>query len=115
MPTPSRGNTQTQALLATFLAPSIEVLPFEAEGAAGAGSKRAAPDAQGTPTRRADIRINAQVRLRGAALVTLSRRDSGRVPGLIVTDWADRMSHSVAQPIYRNLPDFLEIRIFLNP
>ena len=30
----------------------------------------------------------AQARRRGAALVTLNRREFERVPGLIVTDWA---------------------------
>ena len=35
-----------------------------------------------------DLLIAAQARRRGAALVTLNRREFERVPGLMVTDWA---------------------------
>lgn len=84
----SDRRSRMEALLATFLAPGIEVLPFDAEDAAEAGGIRAALEAQGTPIGPYDILIAAQARRRGAALVTLNRREFERVPGLIVTDWA---------------------------
>lgn len=85
----SDRRTQMAALLATFLAPGIEVLPFDAEDAAEAGGIRAALEAQGTPIGPYDLLIAAQARRRGATLVTLNRREFDRVPGLIVADWAD--------------------------
>lgn len=77
-----------EELLATFLAPGVEVLPFDADDAAEAGDIRASLEAQGTPIGPYDILIAAQARRRGAALVTLNRREFERVPGLMVTDWA---------------------------
>jgi len=77
-----------EALLETFLAPGVEVLPFDAEDAAEAGGIRAALEGHGTPIGPYDILIAAQARRRGTALVTLNRREFERVPGLIVTDWA---------------------------
>lgn len=77
-----------EALLATFLAPGVEVLPFDEDDAAEAGDIRAVLEAQGAPIGPYDILIAAQARRRGAALVTLNRREFERVPGLIVTDWA---------------------------
>ena len=84
----SDRRSRMEALLNTFLAPGIEVLPFDADDAAEAGDIRAALEAQGTPIGPYDILIAAQARRRGAALVTLNRREFERVPGLIVTDWA---------------------------
>jgi tRNA(fMet)-specific endonuclease VapC len=84
----SDRRSRMEAVLATFLAPGIEVLPFDADDAAEAGEIRAALEAQGAPIGPYDILIAAQARRRGAALVTLNRREFERVPGLIVTDWA---------------------------
>lgn len=84
----SDRRSRMDALLETFLAPGVEVLPFDAEDAAEAGDIRAALEAQGTPIGPYDLLIAAQARRRGAALVTLNRREFERVPGLIVTDWA---------------------------
>ena len=84
----SDRRSRMEAILATFLAPGIEVLPFDADDAAEAGEIRAALEAQGAPIGPYDILIAAQARRRGAALVTLNRREFERVPGLIVTDWA---------------------------
>ena len=84
----SDRRSRMDALLETFLAPGVEVLPFDADDAAEAGDIRAALEAQGTPIGPYDIMIAAQARRRGAALVTLNRREFERVPGLVVTDWA---------------------------
>lgn len=84
----SDRRAQMEALLATFLAPGIEILPFDAEDATEAGDIRAALEAQGAPIGPYDLLIAAQARRRNAALVTLNRREFERVPGLIVTDWA---------------------------
>lgn len=84
----SDRRSRMEALLETFLAPGVEVLPFDAYDAAEAGDIRAALEAQGTPIGPYDLLIAAQARRRGAALVTLNRRAFERVPGLIVTDWA---------------------------
>jgi tRNA(fMet)-specific endonuclease VapC len=77
-----------EALLATFLAPGVEVLPFDEDDAAEAGDIRATLEAQGASIGPYDILIAAQARRRSAALVTLNRKEFERVPGLIVTDWA---------------------------
>ena len=66
----------------------IDVLPFEAEDAAHAGDIRAELEKAGTPIGHYDYLIAAQARRRGAALVTLNRREFERVPGLIVVDWS---------------------------
>lgn len=84
----SHRRSRMEALLVTFLAPGIEVLSFDEDDAAEAGDIRATLEAQGTPIGPYDILIAAQARRRGAALVTLNRREFERVPGLIVTDWA---------------------------
>jgi tRNA(fMet)-specific endonuclease VapC len=77
-----------EALLAAFLAPGIEVLPFDAEDAAEAGEIRSALERAGTPIGPYDILIAAQAKRRGATLVTLNKREFGRIKGLSVTDWA---------------------------
>ena len=84
----SNRRTESERLLAEFLAPLIEVLPFDAEDAAHAGDIRAHLESKGTPIGAYDCLIAAQARRRGAALVTLNTREFSRVPGLIVTDWA---------------------------
>jgi tRNA(fMet)-specific endonuclease VapC len=77
------------ALLETLLARGFVRLPFDAEDAAEAGGIRAALEAKGAPIGPYDILIAAQARRRGAVLVTLNRREFERVPGLMVTDWAN--------------------------
>jgi len=74
-------------LLDRFLGLGIDVLPFEPEDAAHAGDIRAQLEKAGTPIGHYDYLIAAQARRRGAALVTLNRREFERVPGLIVLDW----------------------------
>ena len=70
-----------------FLAATPHILAFDATDAAEAGEIRAFLEIQGKPIGPYDVLIAAQVRRRGAALVTTNRREFERVPGLIVTDW----------------------------
>jgi tRNA(fMet)-specific endonuclease VapC len=85
----SNRKSESDRLLAEFLAPGIAVLPFEDEDAAHAGDIRAHLESKGTPIGPYDCLIAAQARRHGAALVTLNAREFSRVPGSIVTDWAD--------------------------
>ena len=76
-----------ERLLAQFLGLSVDVLPFETEDAIHAGDIRAGLEAAGTPIGHYDYLIAAQARRRGAALVTLNRREFERVPGLMLVNW----------------------------
>jgi len=84
----SQRREANQAILATLLARGFEQPAFDLDDAAEAGDIRAALEAKGSPIGPYDLLIAAQARRRGAALVTLNRREFERVPGLIVTDWA---------------------------
>lgn len=79
---------RARAILDQFLSTGIETLAFDAEDAREAGDIRAFLEGRGAPIGPIDYLIAAQARRRGAALVTLNRREFERVPGLIVTDWA---------------------------
>lgn len=79
---------KNQALLETLLAQGFQQLPFDSEDAAEAGEIRAALEKAGTPIGPYDILIAAQARRRSATLVTLNKREFGRIKGLSVTDWA---------------------------
>jgi tRNA(fMet)-specific endonuclease VapC len=83
----SDRRTESDRLLAEFLAPGIVVLPFDAEDAAHAGDIRADLERKGTPIGPFDYLIAAQARRRGAMLVTANAREFARVPGLLVADW----------------------------
>src|SRR3954471_16102239 len=84
----SDRQAEVDRLLAEFLAPGIDILPFDAEDAAHAGDIRAHLENRGTPIGHYDYLIAAQARRRAATLVTLNTREFSRVPGLMVTDWA---------------------------
>jgi tRNA(fMet)-specific endonuclease VapC len=84
----SQRREANSAILATLLARGFEQPAFDLDDAAEAGDIRAALEAKGAPIGPYDLLIAAQARRRGAALVTLNRREFERVPGLIVTDWA---------------------------
>lgn len=84
----SQRREANRAILATLLARGFEQPVFDLEDAAEAGDIRAALEAKGAPIGPYDLLIAAQARRRGAALVTLNRREFERVPGLMVTDWA---------------------------
>jgi tRNA(fMet)-specific endonuclease VapC len=83
----SNRRAESDRLLAEFLAPGILILPFDAEDAAHAGDIRAVLESKGTPIGPYDCLIAAQVRRRGATLVTANVREFERVPGLLVADW----------------------------
>ena len=84
----SQRREANSAILATLLARGFEQPAFDLDDAAEAGAIRAALEAKGAPIGPYDLLIAAQARRRGAALVTLNRREFERVPGLMVTDWA---------------------------
>ena len=84
----SQRREANQAILATLLARGFEQPAFDLDDATEAGDIRAALEAKGAPIGPYDLFIAAQARRRGAALVTLNRREFERVPGLMVTDWA---------------------------
>lgn len=85
----SQRREANRAILDTFMARGFEQPAFDLDDAAEAGDIRAALEAKGAPIGPYDILIAAQARRRGAVLVTLNRREFERVPGLMVTDWAD--------------------------
>jgi tRNA(fMet)-specific endonuclease VapC len=83
----SNRRTESDRLLAEFLAPGIVLLPFDEEDAAHAGDIRAKLERKGMPIGHYDYVIAAQARRRGATLVTANAREFARVPGLLVADW----------------------------
>ena len=85
----SERREANRAILATLLARGFEQPAFDLEDAAEAGDIRAGLEAKGAPIGPYDVLIAAQARRRGAILVTLNLREFERVPGLIVTDWAE--------------------------
>ena len=84
----SRWPDRTRQLLEEFLGDRFKMPLFDVSDAREAAEIRANLESKGTPIGHYDHRIAAQARRRGAALVTLNRREFERVPGLIVTDWA---------------------------
>jgi tRNA(fMet)-specific endonuclease VapC len=84
----SSRRAESELQLERFLGLGIDVLPFETEDAVHAGDIRAELERRGTPIGHYDYLIAAQARCRGAALVTLNAREFGRVPGLLVVNWA---------------------------
>lgn len=73
--------------LARFLDAVGDVLAFDPEDAAAAGSIRAALNAAGTPIGPYDVLIAGQALRRGATLVTANTREFGRIVGLKLEDW----------------------------
>jgi tRNA(fMet)-specific endonuclease VapC len=84
----SDRRAQSERQLEAFLSAGFKTPAFDAEDATEAGEIRAYLQARATPIGPYDILIAAQARRRGAALVTLNGREFGRVPGLVVADWA---------------------------
>ncbi len=79
---------RNHARIDSFLLAVPEVAAFEMQDAEEAGVIRAELEMRGKSIGWYDYLIAAQARRRGAALVTLNRREFERVPGLMVTDWA---------------------------
>ena len=71
----SQRREANSAILATLLARGFEQPAFDLDDAAEAGDIRAALEAKGAPIGPYDLLIAAQARRRGAALVTLNRRE----------------------------------------
>ena len=71
----SQRREANSAILATLLARGFEQPAFDLDDAAEAGDIRAALEAKGAPIGHYDLLIAAQARRRGAALVTLNRRE----------------------------------------
>jgi len=83
----SANPVKSRAILDAFLSAGFLALAFDLEDAREAGDVRGYLERRGTPIGPYDVLIAAQARRRGAALVTLNRREFDRVPGLMVTDW----------------------------
>jgi len=84
----SAARERSRAALEIFLSAGFDQPPFDLDDAREAGEIRAELEAQGTPIGWHDTLIAAQARRRGATLVTSNTREFGRVPGLLVVDWA---------------------------
>jgi tRNA(fMet)-specific endonuclease VapC len=84
----SDRRARSEAGLEAFLSLAVTPWSFEPEDAIHASDIRAELETAGTPIGHYDYLIAAQARRRGAALVTLNRREFARVPGLLLTDWA---------------------------
>lgn len=72
----------------TFLAGTLEVLPFDDADARAAGEVRAALERGGQPIGAYDALIAGQAIRRGLTLVTANTREFDRVEGLMWEDWA---------------------------
>jgi tRNA(fMet)-specific endonuclease VapC len=79
---------ENQRALDEFVAVLHEVVAFDPADAAEAGEIRTRLKASGAPIGPYDILIAAQARRRGATMVTSNIREFGRVPGLLLVDWA---------------------------
>lgn len=66
----------------------VEVLPFDRAAAEHAGRTRAALARTGEPIGAYDVLIAAHARSIGLVVVTNSRSEFERVPGLLVEDWS---------------------------
>jgi tRNA(fMet)-specific endonuclease VapC len=84
----SQRPVEGRLLLNAFFSSGFVFPDFDADDAREAGEIRAHLEGEGAPIGPFDYLIAAQARRRGAALVTLNRREFDRVPGLIVTDWS---------------------------
>jgi len=85
----SKRRKANENKIALFIASGgIALLPFEAADAVEAADIRAHLKRAAKPIGPYDVLIAAQARRAGTTLVTANTSEFGRVPGLIVTDWA---------------------------
>jgi tRNA(fMet)-specific endonuclease VapC len=85
----SRRRKDNEDKVALFITSGdIALLPFEAADAIEAAEIRAQLKRPARPIGPYDVLIAAQARRAGTTLVTANMREFGRVPGLIVVDWA---------------------------
>lgn len=86
----SERRKENEDKIALFIAGGgFVLLPFDEADAREAAMIRAHLRRLGTPIGPYDTFIAAQARRAGATLVTANFREFDRVPGLIVTDWAE--------------------------
>jgi tRNA(fMet)-specific endonuclease VapC len=76
-------------LLNSYLAIGASFLPLDESDAREAAEIRTVLERAGTPIGPFDLLIAAQVRRRGAVLITANVREFSRVGGLIWQNWAD--------------------------
>lgn len=85
----SQRRVQNEEKVALFISSGdIDLLPFDTEDAAIAGSIRAKLRQTGSPIGPYDLLIAAQALRNGATLITANTREFNRIPGLTVVDWA---------------------------
>jgi tRNA(fMet)-specific endonuclease VapC len=84
----SRSPTRTTEIVEAFLAP-YELLPFDRAAAGHYADIRHELERRGLPIGPNDLVIAAVARCRTLTLVTHNRAEFGRVPGLVLEDWAD--------------------------
>lgn len=84
----SKRRSLNASRVEALLAGPLELLPFEAEDAEGAGQVRAVLETGGTPIGAYDVLIAGQALARGAIVVTANGSEFGRVTGLSWEDWA---------------------------
>lgn len=73
--------------LRVFLSGPVEVMPFDDDAAAMAGTIRAKLEALGTPIGPWDVLIAGHALYRDATLITANTNEFARVTGLISADW----------------------------
>ena len=85
----SQRRVQNEEKVALFISSGdIDLLQFDTEDAAIAGSIRAKLRHAGSPIGPYDLLIAAQALRNGATLITANTREFNRIPGLTVVDWA---------------------------
>ena len=83
-----RRNANEEKIALLIALGRIELLPFGEAAAREAADIRARLRRLGAPIGPYDLLIAAQAREAAATLVTANGREFGRVPGLMVADWA---------------------------
>ena len=84
---PSAARTLIERYLREVVAPSMEVLPYDAAAAAWHAAERARLSRAGTPPSFADGQIAATALVNGCTLVTRNVRDFTRFRELAVRNW----------------------------
>jgi tRNA(fMet)-specific endonuclease VapC len=85
----SRAAAQNRKALEHLVA-RLEVLPFDAQGAAHHGQLWAELEAAGAISGAHDMQIGAHARSLGLIVVTANEREFKRMPGLRVENWRTR-------------------------
>jgi len=86
----SRRRSAIETYLATVVAPSLPILPYDDKAAAWHASERARLTARGLTPSFTDGQIASIARVHGLILVTANRDDFERFEQLEVIDWRER-------------------------